>query len=227
MRLRRAVIVLLAASLVSSACDEIDSGLEEVKREHKIDLRNPTDVARAAAGADAIGNQEAEDGLDVVKGFRRATHEANGDRARANGDHRKAVEEYKEALRWTEETTVDIPFVGPTKRERSEEYKKSIERKRGRLHERIAETFGETAADQSKRGAPTNDPGLESASQRNYMVSAQSYVSAADADPARRIYFIRMAAWSYRNAGADLQACELDRVRQSLGSQSLGYCPGR
>lgn len=225
MRMRGAVVLAIAAALVMSSCEYVDEGLDEVKKEHGVDLRDPAEVAKAASGADAIGNQEAEDGLDVVKGFRRATHEANGDKAAAAGDHRKAREEYAEALRWTQEKPYNVPFFGPQQRKNSEEYDKSIARKRGNIYAKLGDSYASEAADQSKRAFNNNnDRGLESASQNNYIQAAKHYEGAATFDPSRRIHFARHAAWLYWNAGADLEACNLDQSQQRLGGQPIGYC---
>ncbi|MBM4434429.1 MAG: hypothetical protein FJ028_04865 [Chloroflexi bacterium] len=82
--MRRALhVAVLAAFVLGTACDSDMQGvLDEIERETKVGLRDPAQVAVAASGADAMGNKEAEDGLDVVKGFRRAEHESRGGRLR-------------------------------------------------------------------------------------------------------------------------------------------------
>jgi tetratricopeptide (TPR) repeat protein len=225
MTMRRGLVLMLAAALVSASCEYVDEGLDEVKNAHGVDLRDPADTARAASGADAIGNQEAEDGLDVVKGFRRATHEANGDKAEAAGDHRKAREEYAEALRWTQEKPYNVPFFGPQQRKNSEEYDKAIARKRGNLYSKLGDSYASEAADQSKRAFNNNnDPGLDSASKSNYVKAAQHYEAAAKFDQSRRLHFARYSGWLYWNAGEDFQACAVDQAQQRIGGQPMGYC---
>ncbi len=187
-RRARPLALLVAVVLMTTSCEllgdeTVTATLNDVRSQTGVDFRDPVSVGQAAIGANTIGNKDAEDGLDAAKGFQRADHEQKGDRfAWANPPQTdKARSEYSEALRWSKEETIDVPFLGPTGRTVDPTYARQVQEKRAGLYDRIAATYV-TDADSVSRGPDG------AAARRSWNLAAWTYGRAADeyADPAKK-----------------------------------------
>lgn len=224
--MRRFTVVLLAAALVSSGCDYLDETFAEVKKEHGVDLTNPVDAASAVSGADAIGNQAAEDGLEVMKGFRRETHTAKGDDYMEDGAFLPARAEYEKALAWTKEEPyhVDLGPFGTKKVSRvpDPKYEEQIRAKQRSLRYRIADTY-------MKEGH--NDAGFgESANARRAYRHAASLFEqnvTSSGEHTSQGLALKSAAHARLRAGDTVIACQQARQAASLGESFdlAPYCP--
>ena len=225
--MRRLTIVLLLTALVSSGCDYLDETFDEVKNEHGVDLRNPVDAAGAVSGADAIGNKEAEDGLEVMKGFRREQHTAAGDEAADNGQFSQAREEYEKALAWTKEEpyNIDLGPFGTKKVNRVPDpaYAEQIRGKQSALRYKIAETH-------MKEGHKVGGYGDSSSARRQYLKAASLYEANANnaGDHTSQALAFKSAAYARLRAGDFVMSCRHAQQSVSLGESfdTAPFCPG-
>lgn len=230
--MRRALhVAVLTAFVLGTACDsDVQGVLDEIKKETKVDLRDPAQVALAASGADAMGNKDAEDGLDVVKGFRRAEHESRGDRLRLNKEYRKARAEYKEALRWTEERGANLgPITIVKKREPDPKYEEQVLSKRADLEWRIGLTHESEAEDRLRTlSSAQREQGGDVVVRRMRYQAAAKYAAAGDTAPtaASKKYFYYDAALQLQKAGELEQAC-LYYQKAGYTSRGVPECAGR
>jgi tetratricopeptide (TPR) repeat protein len=224
---RRLTAALLVTALLASGCDYLDETFDEVKNEHGVDLRNPVDAASAVSGADAIGNKEAEDGLEVMKGFRREQHTAAGDAAADNGRFDEAREEYEKALAWTKEEpySVDLGPFGTKKVNRvpDPKYAEQIRYKQQSLRYRIAETH-------MKEGHITGGYGDSSAARRSYLKAASQFETNANnaGDHTSQALALKSAAYARLRAGDSVLSCRHAQQAVSLGESfdTAPFCPG-
>lgn len=220
------IAALLATALASSGCDYLDETFDEVKNEHGVDLRNPVDAAGAVSGADAIGNKEAEDGLEVMKGFRREQHTAAGDAAADRGDFARAREEYEKALAWTKEEpyTVDLG-VTTVKKSRVPDpaYAEQIRGKQSALRYKIAESH-------MKEGHMVGGYGESSNARRSYLKAASLYEANANnaGDHTSQALAFKSAAYARLRAGDFGLSCRHAQQSVSLGESfdTAPFCPG-
>lgn len=205
----RPLALLVAVVLVTTSCellsdDTVTTTLNDVKSQTGVDFRDPVSVGQAAVGANTIGNKDAEDGLDVVKGFERADHEQKGDRfAWANPPQTdKARSEYNEALRWSKEETIDVPIFGPTGRTVDPTYARQVQEKRAGLYDRIAGTY--VTDGNSDSTAPDG-----AAARKSWNLAAWTYGRAADEyqDPAKKAAAYVNQGLAFMNAGDWDAAC--------------------
>lgn len=224
--MRKLTIVLLLAALVSSGCDYLDETFAEVKKEHGVDLTNPVDAASAVSGADAIGNKEAEDGLEVMKGFRREQHTAAGDAAADRGDFETARKEYEKALAWTKEEpyTVDLGVTTVKKsRVPDPKYAEQIREKQSSLRYRIAESH-------MKEGHMVGGYGDSGNARRQYTKAARLYETNASnaSDHTSQALSLKSAAYARLRAGDFVLSCRHAQQSVSLGESfdTAPFCPG-
>lgn len=220
--MRRFTAVLLATALVASGCGYLDETFDEVKKEHGVDLRNPVDAASAVSGADAIGNKGAEDGLEVMKGFRREQHTSAGDAAADRGDFATAREEYQKALAWTKEEpyTLDLGITKVKKnRVPDPAYAEQIRDKQSALRSKIAGSH-------MKEGHMVGGYGDSSKARSQYLKAASLYESNAKnaGDHTSQAIAYKNAAYARLRAGDNVVACRHAQQSVSLG-QSFDTAP--
>lgn len=222
------MVVLVLTLVAATACEEINAAFDDIRAEHGVDLRNPADAASAVSGADAIGNKDAENGLEVMKGFRREEHTAAGDKLAGQGKYDEARREYDEALRWTEERPYEVDIFGiKVKKQRKLDpvkdalYLQGIRDKQSALTYRIGDSY-EREGDQAAGRAAGAD------ARRLYSKAAAKYEQAANmsGDHTSQGNYLVSAAYANRKGGDDAAACRQAQLAASLGIvlDVKGYC---